>query len=1228
MNILPATGPTNRAITEIDRVYNTDGLLTYLTIRPIRRAGDEIQNISIFDAYAVELANQIYRAVRVIKPDWSDARILQQLRVSVFMTNWNNLGQSATEVGATLGFLTGENFLQMFTNATGNGSNPDLDIYDLMWRVWINPATLHEGGEDKEATENIITEKDQIAGIVKNYRLINDDGSIGCGAHSLAIGLDLKIPGRKTRRNRDGKFTTFCLDLQNKMGFEYAKRATIFEMQEFVKIYPTYRLVIMQTVFTNPFITTGLEYIHNDCPELDHTVFIYHDIRRNHFETIKAPVSFCTYWTKNHNTSFCFKCCTSFNKISPVQKCHCGEKQGDSSKRIKTKLIHCRDCEAAYYKSNNPRKAHRCGQSACRYCTMFYKIDEIGDHRCPLFLDPKTLYKIFEGDENPELERAIEEMNAEKMAIKNITRLARGSTLLTDSKEKRPELWVWDIESHFVHTKSTTEQYQLNEDGSFKLQDNGELEVLVVKKLAQLGNYIYCKNVFDSREFEFESLEEFLEFAVVTNNGGYNYFLAHNSSGYDSRLLFETACRYMKAPPEPIFKGTRLMRLTLQKCVFQDTYMHLTDSLKNLGEGYKISTTKGWFPHLFSTLEHLEHNGKIPAKEYFDLTFSCKTKEEFDDFNVWWQEWYDSGRVWNYREQRRLYCRNDVVMLCDIVSIYHHAIVDSLKDYWYLTVSPWFFPTKAGHVHKLMLRHVHEGFNIENMNIDELKSYAQTTWCAIEPEEHYFAHKALRGGMTNICKYIHEGPMHFQDIQSAYPAVQMDKDNLYPVGSPIIEVHDLGSYPCRFCYSQPKCMHSYEKKLDIESKHRQNKLKIKIVKPDNLEEYCLSFFGILTVDVIPPTNLYHPLIQGYDHKKKKVIGSLDPIIKETIPSVVLVEAIKIGYRVTKIHRADRYVAAESKWRNGLLGDLYVAKMKNSGTIEDQDKDRIKNTFMDKFNIDLGDIDKFEDNPVLKQVAKGPVTSAWGKHAESLDHGKSVMFRQAANDGMDFYRELLINKSLLTNVRPIGTSMMFDYKDNRTMKRPELHKTYLPAAVFVTAYGRIKLWKKLVEVDPIGTPKDKLRVIMYDTDSIVYACLDHEHGHHIEEGDCLGDWETEKIEKKNKGLVKFYSIGPKSYSIVCGNGFEKMKLKGAVLKFAHFNLMSPKIMKQLVLSKAKDATPMTSKLPQMSFDYRLGGGDESMTTRYYRKIIQFHEKDVKGTFSWDDYRGYPDGFSVE
>lgn len=838
--------------------------------------------------------------------------------------------------------------------------------------------------------------------------------------------------------------------------------------------------------------------------------------------------------------------------------------------------------------------------------TRYFLILISGIHRCPLTISKDETTRVFKGDENEYLQSEIDEYNKSKKK---------------HAKEKKQyELWVWDIESHFVLTDEPTDQTEYDiETGEFVLADNTPILVKKATRLAQLGNYVYCKNVFTDTEYEFNSLEAFIDF-TQTNNEGYNYFLAHNSSGYDSRLLFEVVCTKLKTEPSPLMKGSKFMRMEVGNSIFQDTLFHLNNSLKNLGKAYGLPTEKGYFPHLFSTLENLDYEGPLPAKEYFDLAFTCKTEQDFIDFNKWHDEY---NGTWNYLYQRKLYCRNDVIMLQQIVKIYHDEMINSLKQsYPYLTISPWFFPTMAGYVHKLQLRHLHEGHYIDTMTPEQLVEYSKTTWVALEPEEHYFAKKALRGGMTNICKYIADGPIHYQDIQSAYPSVQMDVENLYPVGAPIIEIYDQEHLPCGFCYALEKCTHSIEQiKLNREN-HKHKKVNIVYpTVPSNLDQFFENFFGIATVDVTPPRDLYHPLIQDYDSKAKRVIGTLNPIKAITLPSNIINEAIKNGYIITKLYRADRYVAAESKFRNGLLGDMYVAKMKNSKPIPESEHSRMKETFLSKFNIDLGDMTLYKKNPVKKQVAKGPVTAAWGKHAESVDHDCSKVISYESNNGMNFYETLLWNKSELTNVRIVGNNTMFSYKENRVYNRPDTHRGYLPLAVFVTAYGRIKLWRQLIKIDPRGTPRKDLRVLMYDTDSIVY--LRNPSNYIIPEGDCLGDWETEDMEKEHGGIIGFRAIAPKSYAIICNDGYVSMKLKGAVLKYAHRNMMTHETMEQLVKSKQTN-DHLVVKLPQLNFVYKMGHKNY-MTTHHSIKVIQFNENDVKGNFSWDDYRGYPFGF---
>ena len=545
-------------------------------------------------------------------------------------------------------------------------------------------------------------------------------------------------------------------------------------------------------------------------------------------------------------------------------------------------------------------------------------------------------------------------------------------------------------------------------------------------------------------------------------------------------------------------------------------------------------------------------------------------------------------------------------------------------------MSPLFFPTVASAHHKYQLVHLNAGHEVEKMSVDELQAYSRETWCALEPEEYYFARQAFRGGMTNIMKYIHRGSSHYVDIQSSYPSCQMQKENLYPVGAPTIEIHNAEFYPCGFCYSDmTKCTHTVEKRISNRLEYKYNKLKV--IRVDNIPDlhaYCLAFHGIIQLDMTPPSDLYHPLVTYFCPKRKKVIGDCLPMLGCSIPSNILHRASELGYKVTRIHRADRYVMKESVWRNGLLSDMYLAKIKYSGEIPVKEHERMKKTFMDTIGLDLGDMTQFSDNPVLKQVAKLWLNCGWGKQGESLDHEQTVLFKRNETDGNDFYKGLLLNKTLPSKIEPLGTNLRISYKENREQKRPSLHKTYIPAAIFVTAYGRLALHNELVRIDPPGTLAENLRALMCDTDSIVYACGDHDKSYHTITGDCIGDWEVEKPEREGKGLKSFFAIAPKSYCIEVNQGSPIIHLKGACLSYSHANMITPSIMESLVLAKHPDENerPKFVALPQRQMDYRMGKGNEAIGFRYYQKVVQFQPRDVKGEFSWIDYRVYPNGYS--
>ncbi len=962
--------------------------------------------------------------------------------------------------------------------------------------------------------------------------------------------------------------------------------------------YQDFRICIILPLFRDPAerLREGSSYEFNKDPKLDKTIFIYYDLKAKHYKSIRAPAEFLRVSRHNRSIEFCNECCWYYNKNhTSLQKCGCLNEDGTSKEVKKNKSPKRKQCEvcgtdyAAYTK-------HKCYHTECQFCKSFYKKGL--PHRCPLYTYEKTFYKSFIGDEE-----GSDEINIDKDLI---------------NEKNQYCLYVYDIESklHLVEDKKDFD-FERDIDGNFILENN-EVKTLTIQKSQQVPNFVCYENVFTNELTKTNSLKEMIEFAL-TSNEGYNIFLAHNGSGYDTRLIYEEAIKIAGKGTEikPIMNGGKFMRLSIGKTIFQDTMLHLKGSLSSLAQGFKLTIEKGHFPHLFNRDENYNYIGSIPSKDYFDISFMTnyynkdgyKNIKAISEFDEWYDTWKDRTD-WNFKNELEKYCINDVKILSQIVFLYHKKSISLISEnYPHLAISPWYFPTTAGYVHKMFIRNLHEDSPkpLKDYTHEEMNEYASSTWCALQANEYYFCRKALRGGRTDILQYYYKGKYHYKDIQSHYPETNLKHE--YPVGPPTINVFDLDYFPCNFHFdfSKDACNCSIEKKR----KHVDYNLKVNsnFLSDTNLHEYIKDFFGIIMVDVTPPTDLYHPVLVYYDESKQKCIASLEPMEKAIVTSVELNRAIEMGYTVTKIYRADRYDKAPSLWR-GLLGSMYKAKMRySSKTPSPEDQIRIAKYYKENYNMIIDDFDRWEKNGVLKLCAKQPVTCAWGKHAETVDHAQSLILDDSmTGQGYEFYQSTLINKNTIQDIINLpNNKTIFKYKISRNKQRPNTHRGYLPIAVFTTSYARLKLWE---ELNKLGK-----RVIMYDTDSIVYA--HEEGGYDIKEGDCIGDWETEDYEKDNKGLSEFVALGPKSYALKCFNGNTTIKTKGVSIKMAHENLISFDIYKKLLDNPASHI-----EIPQFSIDYEMG---EGMFSRHFLKRIQFNEEFVKGQYVASEYRAYPNGW---
>ena len=114
---------------------------------------------------------------------------------------------------------------------------------------------------------------------------------------------------------------------------------------------------------------------------------------------------------------------------------------------------------------------------------------------------------------------------------------------------------------------------------------------------------------------------------------------------------------------EKIQNGSSLIMLSIKgiNVRFIDSFSFLPRALKFLGDDFKLAKEdrKGYFPHLFNTLEHQEYSGPIPARHFFGYTeLTDKEKMQFD---TWYEVQLD--RVWSFRLEIVKYCKQDTRVL-------------------------------------------------------------------------------------------------------------------------------------------------------------------------------------------------------------------------------------------------------------------------------------------------------------------------------------------------------------------------------------------------------------------------------------------------------------------------------------------------------------------------------------------------------------------------------------
>ena len=1106
--------------------------------------------------------------------------------------------------------------------------------------------------------------------------------NVNCIALSLVYAMNaLKRPAlqkryaaREDQAHRDAQ--------QLMLEMEWGKMVALQKLEDFVKVdrYKKLQVIVVtkeRMTKKTDWIFTGEDFVPSkktvggvEYETGDNRLYLFYDTLQMHMAAY-PQVQQLMRFIKNTSCGWCHACCIGWvTSKTIVHKCDGENVRRDIAKPYKQ----CKVC-------GDWGSDHKCPLVSCQHCKVKYKKNRVGiphnTHRCVLWEEESEEERLsILGPGDPEdgkktamwvydFESRIEKVqNSPRKIIRAFKRTADGRFPIADE-------FLADDNGLFPYEEGYTPKedvdYQTDENGrkpweygyvgneSYSREVHDEVWTIGEKHVV---NFVYCINWMTGEEKFFrpnldgvDPLRQFMIWILEKNNGN-NILAAHNGSGYDSRFLFYHAMDYF--PNENvgvIMRGQKILEMkigarTRKKCRFIDSLNHLPGSLKKLakdfckGQDGVADLLKGYFPHKFNTTENYGYVGKIPVKEMYDVYFGARDINDVNDFNAWWEaenSLYDGvHRKWNFMEQMETYNRNDVVLLGMIMKKVHDQ---SEVCPWFKITGPSFEHSRSLIANTILLK---DEFHLDRVLRENGRAGYESvmndiamkeSWAVLVPVEYAPVKKAFQGGRTEALAF-HAGltqeeidtGVHYRavDVVSMYPAQQIKQK--YPVGVPTIRVWDEKFRPCRSdkCkndLTRVKCYCRQEARGMNDVKHivETGVVTARQILDEDWQGYvCVS---------IQPCKMMHPVLGRYDEERSKSVYSCEFIAEGWYDTNTLKVALKNGYKLDKVHAFHQYRVKDSLWRDR-TSELFIGKLINGGD-EPDDLEALARKYDAAFDEDFGDLirgtrGKWGNRPAEKQVNKIRINCGWGKHAQAIRLDMTSILH--LEDDRTAYTDLFNNATSgvikMKSSRAFGQEKrMYTYTKQDDQSAPDLHGSYLPAAAWVPAYGRLQLW---TEMDRVSTSNPGVlpRVVNLDTDSMYYKYYPNDiypGVYNVEQGGLLGDWEREDFDEDNGGIVEFVGLAPKTYTFKCANGVvPKVKTKGVRLGYATEALVNFDTFKQLgqemianvkgVHRGGEEKRMRSLQVPQTNFSSKTDG---VYTTRNYKRLAVNKLKDQKG-----------------
>lgn len=730
-------------------------------------------------------------------------------------------------------------------------------------------------------------------------------------------------------------------------------------------------------------------------------------------------------------------------------------------------------------------------------------------------------------------------------------------------------------------------------------------------ELERIQERFPCKMVEGFLVFQFWGIRtcvsDFVDFICSPFFKHYQ-FIAHNSKSYDLIFLKSELTR-RKIFTEDIRHGQKLLWMSIPslKVSFLDSMNFMASSLRSLAKDFHVPMQKSYFPYMLVDEAYLkeaeEQNGWMPAPSVEDFELDPNDTEALEWIRTHYQE------QWNVVEEAVHYCSLDVLVLEQVVNKFRVSVEEmcpTLDAFAYITLQSaimnYFLAEKLenGRItpidsyqieQKLRLHHYVKTLPVGNLVLDQfvhhvvvgnthfilldcfqhgcLKHHISTAKskrnngktfgdCAFEvqqaisalegetcicwncelPSTGFCVRDAYKGGKSEVYHHYYEGKISMADFVSEYPSVMMGKTTCFLSGEELEWNLPMG-----------------EPELRIEP-----------------EEVDWTKCGIAQVTVHAPDGFTALL-------SHKVVSKLTPGSYETIYGLCRIcmeerldgccshseleraftgtwcyseihEALRLGYRVLKVHVALEYAESSSSLFRDFLSPFMIAKMtsKKHGLVEEgllTDFGRGVCEYVERvYHVSLSASD-FVDAPAKRQAAKLIMNAFTGKWGQKEIHTKTQLFypSQEKECLQLLYREN-VELVYVQIVDDEGT-VMIQTRDKFGETNGHVSKNDIIIA-YITAGGRIMLNRAERACGE--------RLLYVDTDSAYFKKTEQLP---FRIGYNPGDLELELEEGDH-----FAAAARKTYAYLL-NGRSKMKQKGVQITWKNASLFGLEQIRDLI-----------------------------------------------------------------